>query len=245
MNRVLDIYADADSFFDCRRGLLQCLMTEGMPEPVVRRAEADRLWELHIARNYKERKFDTYNYPQVGIDEDKFKAIFKQRSVEHWATGMYYPTKLTSNLVSKIIDIEGLTDKPMDIKQVRLYVNTYPYDFDEQLTAQLVEAIRYGLRGVVEVKAIYSDPSTQDAKFYGQYNYVFRYNLLLDETSEALMNSFMANPIPETSFIIPDVLVRDNDTFTGNHKDWMQAGLVTLLPALKLLPIDHSLYDYA
>ena len=245
MNREIDIYADADSFFDCRRGLLQCLMTDHITDPEQRKAEGDRLWELYIERNYRARKFDTYNYTHIGIDADRFKAIFDQRSLAHWATGMYYPTKLIKNLVSRIIDIEGLTEKPMDIKEVRLYVNTWPYQFDSEQTAELIESIRVGLRGLVKVQAIYSDPNMHDAKFYGQYNYVFRYNLLLDETCKALVESVQANPIPETNMVIPDVLVRPNDTFGGEHKEWMLASLLLLAPALKLLPIEHSLYDYA
>lgn len=244
MNRVLDVYADADSFFDYRRGLLQYMMTEGIEDPDARKAEGDRLWTLHVERNYKERRFDTFNYPQLGIDEDKFKTIFKQRSLQHWAGGMYYPTRLIKQMVTRIIDIESLTDKPIDIKQVRLYVNTFPYEFDETLTAELVEAIRYGLKGLVSVKAIYSDPSTHDSKFYGQYNYVFRYNMLHDDSSETFNESFKSHPIPETAFVVPDIIVRDNDTFTGNVKDWMLAALLWVGPALKMLPIEHSLYDY-
>lgn len=244
MNRVLDIYADAESFFDYRRGLLQCLMTDHIEDPDKCKAEGDRLWELYIARNYRDRKFDTYNYSHIGIDAERFKAIFDQRSLAHWGTGMYYPTKLIKTMVSRIIDIEGLTEKPMDIKEVRLYVNTWPYEFDTEHTAELIEAIRIGLRGLVKVQAIHSDPSKHDSRFYGQYNYVFRYNLLMDESCRALMESFQANPIPETNFVIPDVLVRPNDTFAGEHKDWMMASLLMVAPAIKLLPIEHSLYDY-
>lgn len=244
MNRVLDVYADAEAFFDYRRGLLQCLITEHITDPEQRKAEGDRLWALYIERNYRERKFDTYNYTHIGIDADRFKDIFNRRGLEHWGTGMYYPTKLIKNMIARIIDIEGLTDKPMDIKEVRLYVNTFPYQFSPEHTAELIECIRYGLKGLVKVQAIYSDPSTHDAKFYGQYNYVFRYNLLLDESFTALSETFMGNPIPDTNFVIPDVLVRPNETFAGPHKDWMMASLLMMAPAIKLLPIEHSLYDY-
>lgn len=244
MNRVLDVYADADSFFDFRRGLLQCLITDHITDPEQRKVEGDRLWELYVARNYRDRKFDTYNYSHIGIDAAKFKAIYDKRSLEHWATGMYYPTKLTGTMIARIIDIEGLTDRPMDIKEVRLHVNTWPYAFDSEQTAELIESLRIGFRGLVKVQAMYSDPSTHDARFYGQYNYVFRYNLLLDESCKALVESVKDHPIPDTNMVIPDVLVRPNETFAGDHKDWMLAGVMLLAPALKLLPIDHSLYDY-
>lgn len=258
MNRTLDVYADVDSFFDYRRGLLQYLMTEkDFPEgynPKTeqeafermedRKSQGDKLWALHVERNYQERRFDTFNYPQFDINEEKFKAIYKERSLKHWATGMFYPTRLIKQLVTRIIDIESLTDKPIDIKEVRLYVNTFPYVLDEALTAELVESIRYGLKGLVAVKAIYSDPATHTAQFYGQYNYVFRYNMMHDESSEAFSESFKEHPIPETAFVLPDVLVRDNDTFAGEVKDWMIASFLWLGPALKLLPIEHSLYDY-
>lgn len=258
MNRVLDIYADADSFFDYRRALLQYLMTESeFPErddltddqaavqTLLRKNRGDQLWELHCAKNYKERRLDTFNFPQLGIDEDKFKALYAERSVKHWATGMYYPSRLIKQLVARIIDIEGLTDKPVDIKEVRVYVNTFPYDFGEELTAQLVEAIRYGLRGVATVKAIHSDPTKHDATFYGQYNYVFRYNMINDSSSKLFSETFQANPIPDTAIVVPNILAREeNNVFATDPKEWMLATFLWLGPALKLLPIEHSLYDY-
>jgi hypothetical protein len=258
MNRVLNIYADADAFFDYRRALLQYLMTEkDFPEPTSplsakeamerlqdRKAQGDRLWTLHCEKNYKERRLDTFNFPQLGIDEAKFKEIFDKRSVDHWATGMFYPSRLITQMVSRVIDIEGLTDKPVDIKEVRLWVNTFPYQFGEDLTAQLVENIRYGLRGIVNVKAIESDPATHDSNFYKQYDYVFRYNMLIDESSRQLMETFKTNPIPDTAFVVPDILAREDGTFASNVKDWMLASYLWLGPALKVLPIEHSLYDY-
>jgi len=254
MNRILDIYADAESFFDYRRGLLQFLMTEGdYPDNGVeltdeqfeaRKALGDSQWEMHIAKNYRDRRLDTFNYPFFGIDEAKYKKILKERSLKHWSTGMFYPTKLADKMIARVIDMEGLTEKPIDIKKVRLFVNTFPYEFGTEMTEALVAHLTTAFKGMIEVKAIHSDPAAQGAKFYGQYQYVFRYNLMLDESSELLMNTFQDNPIPETTFVVPDILVRETDAFAGKVKEWYQAAMTPLAVALKVVPIEHAEYDY-
>lgn len=254
MNRVLDIYADIDSFFDYRRGLLQFLMTEGdYPETGVpfteeqidaRKALGDSQWDMHIAKNYRDRRMDTFNYPFFGIDESKYRKILAERSLKHWAANMFYPTKLNDTLINRVIALEGLTERPIDIKKVRLFVNTFPYAFDSDMSAELVAFLATSFNGLLEVKAISSDPSAQGAKFYGQYQYVFRYNLMLDESSELLMNTFQNNPIPDTTFVVPDILVRETDTFAGTIKEWYQAAMTPLAVSLKVIPIEHADYDY-
>lgn len=244
MNRTLKVYVDVDSLFDYRRALLQYMMTEGIEDPEERVVKGDKLWAAHIERNYKERRFDTFNYPQFSIDEDRFNTIYRQRSVEHWQAGMFYPTRLVKQMIKRIIDIESISDKPLEIKEIKVYVNTFPYEFSEEHLAELEECVRVGLKGLGVVSTFFSNPSDHDAKFYGNYDYVFRYNMVLDESALAFFDSFTANPIPKTSFILPDILARGNDTFSGPPKEWMLAAFLWLGPALKLLPIEHSLYDY-
>lgn len=257
MNKDILIYVDLDALYDYRRGLLQCLLTEKEFPPVpgqtakeevayanLRKSKGDELWEKYISRNYRERRFDTFSYPGLDIDQDKFKAIFAKRSVEHWATGMFYPTALTKRLFSCVMDIENIAERPIEIASIKLFVNTFPYQFDKELTEVLKESLRVNFKGMFEIKTIHSDQSLQDASFYGQYNHVFRYNLLLDETSKSLMDTFTAKPIPDTSFIVPDIQLFGQTTFEGDTKDWMLAAFISLGPALKLLPIEHSLYDY-
>lgn len=245
MNRIINVYADVEAFYDYRRGLLQCLMTKDIKDPDERRYKADKLWEMHIADNYRKRRMDTFNYPEFDIDKEKFAEIYKQRGVEHWATGMYYPTPLIKNLLAKVIDLEGLDDKPLDIKEVRLYVNTFPYDFGQELTDLLIEQIRIGMKGMVTVSAVHSDHSQMDARSYGQYQYVFRYGFMLDTDSTVFMESITANPTPDTFYIIPDIISRDTDVFAGDVKEWMFGALVPLSPVGKFIPIERQLFDYA
>lgn len=244
MNKVIKVYADVEAFFDYRRALLQMLMTEDIEDPDKRKYEADRLWELHIADNYRKRRMDTFNFPDFGIDKARFEKIYKERGIEHWATGMYYQTPLVKNMLAKIIDLEGLEDRPINIKEINLYVNTYPYDFGEELTAELIEHIRVGMKGMVNVGAIHRPHAKLDAKFYGNYNYVFRYAFLLDEDSTAFMESFTGSPSPETAYIVPDILSRDTDLFSGPVKDWIFGAMVPLAPIGRFIPIERSLFDY-
>lgn len=245
MNRVINVYADLESFYDYRRGLLQCLMTKDIEDPDKRKYEADRLWELQIADNYRKRRMDTFNYPEFGIDKETFQEIYKQRGIEHWATGMYYPTPLIKNMLAKVIDLESLEDKPIDIKEIKLYVNTYPYDFGKELTDELVDHLRKGMKGMVTVSAIHAEHAKLDAAFYGQYQYVFRYAFMLDEDSTAFMETMKEHPNPDTTYVIPDIISRDTDMFVGSVKDWMFGALVPLAPAGRFIPLERTLFDYA
>lgn len=245
MNRVINIYASIDSFFDYRRGLLQYLMTKDVEDPDKRKYKADKLWEMHIADNYRKRRMDTFSYPQFNIDRDKFLALYKQRSTEHWEMGMYYPTPLISKILSIVIDLEGLTEKPIDISEMKLFINVFPYQFTNEQLKELAESVRVGLKGTMVVKTIYSDPNSHDSRFYGQYQYIFDYNLITDETSTLFMEGLTSNPIPDTAAIVPDILIRETETFKGPVKDWMFGAYTSLSPLIRLIPTDRSLFDYA
>lgn len=245
MNRVINIYASIESFFDYRRGLLQYLMTKDIEDPDKRKYEADKLWETQVADNYRKRRMDTFNYPQFNIDGAKFKELYKQRSTEHWETGMYYPTPLINKILGVILELEGLNDKPIDISEMKLFINTFPYKFTKEQLQELTESVRIGLKGTMTVKTIYTDPSDHDSRFYGQYQYVFAYNLVSDESSTLFINGIKENPIPDTAAIIPDILIRETDTFKGPVRDWMLGAYTSLSPLIRLIPVERSLFDYA
>ena len=241
MNRLIKVYTELDSLYDYRRGLLQWLLTEGITDDELRKREGDRLWNLHIDKNYRERRMDTFEYPGLKINAERFKALYKERTLTNFL--MYYPTKLSRNLLSSVIDLEQLTDVPITIQGVVLYLNLFPYVFDEELKQDLVEHLGTLFGGRVEVKLIDEDMRKADGSYYRQYNYVFKYNLLGEE-NRVFQETMSKHPNPETAFIIPDVLNREADAFAGSVKDWMFAWSLSVAQVARFIPVGHDLYDF-
>lgn len=243
MNRNLKVYAEVDGFYDIRRGLLQWLLTENIHnDDELRQREGIRLWNIHMARNYAERRMDTFEYPQVGINKEKFDAAYKERKLENFL--MYYPTNMCRQLFQKIIELEQLIEKPIDIKGVTLYVNTWPYEFDEAMKEEFVQHCFSMFGGRFEIKLQHIDVRKAEPYFYRQYNYVFKYDIL-GENSVTFQEKVREQPIPDVTFVVPDILSREADAFEGTVADRIFAWSTTLATVVKFIPIHHAFYDYA
>lgn len=256
MNKTINAYADLDSLFDYRRMLVQKFITAGMaglPENPTddeiadhnerRRLEGDKLWELYIAKNYKERRMDTFDYPFFGFNRDKFRALFKERSLKDWAFG-WYPTNFMNQFVKVVIDQEQLTEAPLAIKGVMLHINTFPYEFDEETRQELIDHCKTRFSGRVDVRVIHADPRPATVSFYKQFDYVFKYDLLLSEDYKPLFKSIGSPAIPGTTFLVPDLLVKEVEDFEGEIGDRIFACSLATAFAFKIIPINRAFYDY-
>lgn len=240
MNREIKLYAELDTLFDYRRGLLQWLMTEGIEDDDKRKAEGDRLWDLHIAKIYKERRMDVFDFPGFKLDA-KFKELYKKRSISNWL--MYYPTNFGKEAIKTILDLEGFTDKPIDVKGITLFLNIAPYELDEEAKEELIEHCTRMFKGLVRVSLVDQDTKYMDASYYSRFNYVYRYDILSGENTETFMKSLKDTPIPEVTFIVPDLLIKEVDTLTGDVADRIFALSIVVAPSMKLIPISHSFFD--
>lgn len=244
MNKTLNVYTELDSVYDSRRGILQHLMVpEGKDPDEVRKAKADNLWDMHIADNYKKRTMDRFEHPLFGINKAKFEEAFAQRGLSHWM--MYYPSNVMYRLLKNVLEMEGLEDKPISIKGIDLFVNVYPYPFDDQLKQSFISFCKTIFKGIVNVKVLDINPAEATAHFYKQFDYVFKYDVLMGKESKALMDSLKANPIPNTTFVVPDIEIKETEHFEGTVYDRLFALSIALAPAFKLIPARHNLYDYA
>lgn len=243
ISRDLLVYTELDSLFDYRRGLLQWLITEEIEEGK-KKEVGDNLWELHLAKNYKERRMDSFEYPFFNINRAKFKELYNQRSLKHWI--MYYPSRLKDFLITSIMDVECMDSRPLNVRSMCLYINTYPYQLDDELKDQLIEHCKRNFGGLSEVKLIEEKPSTLTANYFKQYHYVYKYNLVNDEDSKYFLDSVKDCPVPDTAFIIPDVLVKDSEQLNkdASPSDIIYAFSVTVANAIKIIPIDKKIYDY-
>jgi hypothetical protein len=243
MNRNIKVYTEVQSMYDMRRGLMQWLMTEGIVnDDNLRVREGDRLWSLHINRTYAERRMDLFEYPTFGVTKAKVDALLAEAKLEHWL--MYYPTALCWSMFRKIIELEHLDEKPLDIKGVTLYINTFPYAFDDAMETAFLDHCNTLFGGRFEIKLQNIDTRSAEPFFYQQYNYVFKYDIM-DEPYKAFQTKLMQQPIPKTTFVIPDILSREVEAFAGPVADRIFAYSLTVAQVVKLVPISHAFYDYA
>lgn len=241
MSRTLVVFTELDSIYDSRRGIIQWMMTEGIDNEQQRKTKGDLDWEQHIQTNYQNRRMDTFEYPAFKITKESFEKAYASRSITNWL--MYYPSNVLKKLIKVIIDLEGLMDKPIDIKGVDLHVNIFPYQFDQDLQDKLIDHVQHALGNIVKVKVMNVDTREADSSFYKQFNYVFKYDFLMAEGSSKTMDSLKAFPIPDTGFIVPDILVKEVEGLQGPIADRIFALSVLLAPCLRLVPISHSFYD--
>lgn len=242
MNRLLKAYAEVDGFFDTRRAVLQWLMTEGITDDELRKREGDRLWEMHMAKNYRERRMDTFEFPGLGINRERFKEVWVKRSLEHFL--MAYPTNMPTMMLSKILELEQLTDKPIDIKGVTLYINIFPYAFDDLMKEDFVAHCNSMFGGRFEIKLLNVDSREAEPNFYRQFDYVFKYDIMGEE-HKAFQTNIIKQPTTGTSFVVPDILANEVDTFKGSVADRIFAYSMTVAAVLTLIPISHDFYDAA
>ena len=257
MNRVIQVYTEVDCIYDVRRALTQKwlvkdlihpnpdLLSDAEHEEYVKklRYEGDRLWEQHIEKNYRERRMDRFEYPGLSFNRALFEELFAQRSLSDFTFG-YYKTKFTQQFLKTILDLEMMTESPISFNKIILFVNVFPYDMDKEMQKELVDHLQTHFGGRVEVKTVNSRTPTHDVVYYKQFDYVLKYDLLLGSSSKTLCESVGSIPIPGTTFIIPDILVKESDEFTGEISDRIFASTLQLAPVFKLMPIHHSFYDY-
>jgi len=258
MNRVIQCYTEVDSIYDARRGITQKWMVRDLINPnadqmsdaeyaeymKLLRYEGDARWEKFAEKNYKERRMDRFEYPGLTFNREQFNELYKARSLSDFGFG-YYKTKFTQNFLKTVLDMELLSETPISFSKIVLHVNIYPYAMDEEMRKDLVDHLQLRFGGKVEVKTINSRSSTHDVSFYKQFNYVMKYDLLIGEDSKILSESVGSIPIPETTFIIPDILVKESDEFTGEIADRIFSSTLQLAPVFRIMPIHHSFYDYA
>lgn len=242
MNKVLEVYTELDSLFDSKRAMIQHLMVPELIDNEGLKQKADTLWDLHIAKNYKERRLDTFDFPNFGINREKFDALYDKRHLGHWS--VYYPTPLIRKIVKLIVELEGIANKPLEVSSMNIVVNTFPYILDDELQDELVNQLQTALKGLGRVKLTHTDPAKHDANYYSRYNYVFKYDLLSSKDSKLFSETVAQRPIPDVTFIIPDILLNDTGEFKGPVVDIIFAMSMPLIATLKLVPVSHDVYDY-
>jgi hypothetical protein len=242
VNKSLTIYTELDSIYDPRQAILSWLATEGISDITLRKAEADRKWGLFFEKNYRNRRLETYEFPDFGITREKFEKAYAARSLSQWA--LYRPSNVLKKLLKTVFEIEQLEDTPLGIKGVTLYLNYFPYQLDPDLQAKLTDYVNQGLRGIVEIKLVNSNPVEQTTSYYKQFHYVLKYDILLGKDSKAFTESLATHPIPEVAFFVPDVFLSSPEGLDKPPADILFGLSLAAAASARLIPISHDFYDY-
>lgn len=253
MNKTIYAYADLDSIYDPRRAIIQKYLMQDVPYPAETATDAeflkytqegDRRWEAKIEPNYLVRRLDTYEYPSVGLNKEKFFELYKARSVKDWATGWFYPTNFMNRFLKLVIDSEQLTEVPISINTIQLTINTFPYEFPDDMLESLKAHCHERFGGRVQVKTTFVDTSKLTVLYYKQFAYVFKYDLFLVADYKAFFESVGSPPIPDTTFLIPDILVEENENFEGDIGERIFSLGLGFAHMLRTIPVAHLFYDY-
>lgn len=243
LNRMLRIYVELDSLFDFRRGLVQKQLVAGkrFNSDAERVIEADRLWEMYVEKRYRKRVLDVFDIPELNVSTEQYRKDLKARTITDFE--MYHPSAIEKSMFKMIMDLEMMEDTTPSIKGATLYVNTFPYLLDDELNAQLRDSVSRRFGGRYGVEIVHSDPSAFTALTYGQYDYVFKYDILLGNY-EWFLRSLMDTQIPGTTFIVPSLFHEMNEMVKGTPEDMIYAVAPTLSPAVKIVPCSVEVYDY-
>lgn len=244
INRIIKVYIGLEDLFDCRRGILQYLLTEGKtyPSDEAHKQDGDRLWDLYMASNYRQRRMDKFDVPELKLTTEAFKAAYKKRNASQFL--MFYPNPMEVHLFKMIMEMEMLEDPTPSIKGGKLYVNTFPFVLDAELNALLLESLKVRFSGRFDIQLVHSDPSAFTAATYGQYNYVFKYDILIGNY-EWFIKSLAETQIPDTAFFVPALFTKEDNMIVGTPEDMIYATAATLAPTVKFIPVNPSIYDYA
>lgn len=242
MNDVLRLYTEIDSLFDSKRGLVQKKICGGIDDLETDLAnklkESDVVFSKVFLDKYKKRQHHLFNVPEYGITPGWFIEAYKNRSIEDF--DYYYPTPLCDGLFKIAMALEVSASGGFDFNEVVLDVNIYPYAFNEAEKELIISSLSDKFKGSIKINILSVNSTTLTSSFYGEYNTVFKADLLHDNLKFA--ESLQSNPIPKTKFIVPAIHYKQTE-FKGNPEQALKLFALTSSPVMSLVVRDKGLYD--
>lgn len=241
MNKEIKVYTELDSWFDYRKGLIMGLLADNSLPLEQRLTNAHTKWEQHIKKQYEDRRFDIYHYPSANINADDFKRAYDQRNINSFI--YYMPSNLGSLLLKTIMETEYEYEQLTNIKSFSITVNTFPYVLDEEQQKELINSLQGRFKGRHPITLIHKDVTKATPSFYRTFNYVYKYDILLNDY-KSFMEALPKEPIPETVFFVPDVLLKPVEHITGKPHTVLEAFGLTIVNIMSIKPIPKSIYDH-
>lgn len=224
---VFNVYVDLDCFVDVRRSILQSLIGE---------MDFDKTFP-----NYRNRRIDSFATPSLPFTDEDYKQRYDNRNLSDLAGVIETP--LMSKLLIIILNVDKLIGKPININKVNITINLNRYDgFNDELCNEFKAALTRGMRFNHSVDFVSIPASQQNSAFFKPFSHVFKYDLLLSKDYIHFLESLEKNPIPETKFIVPPLLLKENNVLQNSPEEMILATSVMTSSFLKLIPWDVKLY---
>lgn len=196
-----------------------------------------------FAKTYKERRIDIFNKPEIGVTQEAYAELYKNRDISIFM-GKILPTPLLTSVLGIILDFDQLVGKPINLGTITHHVNIYPYELDDDLANSLTESLSAVLPYTHDIVLVKVPPKELVPSYFRKFDHVFKYDLL-GENSEEFCKSLPTNPIKDVKFHIPDLFMKEpGNDLQGSPKDVILKMSVVLAPFITLIPISHAVYDY-
>ena len=224
---VFSVYVDLDCFVDVRRSILQRL-----------------IGDMDFAKtfpNYYKRKMDSFATPSLPFTDEQFKEAYENRNLSDLSGVIETP--LMSKLLIILLNVDKLVGKPISINKVNITVNLNHYDgFDDELCREFTAALTRGMRFNHQVDFVNVPAFKQTSTFFKSFSHVFKYDLLLSKDYLKLFESLEKTPIPDTKFIVPPLMLKENAVLQNSPEEMILASSVVVSSFLKLIPWDIKLF---
>ena len=167
-----------------------------------------------------------------GVDDDVFRTLYADRmNNPDKVLGNSPLTSIPAILSKHILAHSGSADAQFVGSRLRLHINTWPYQFTEEVTDIFVRTLATWLKGteyLTEIKAVYLPPSALTPRYIMEmgYDVLYMYDLLawINAQGEALIKlvlptislvtpRLMRNPDAEELKLIPAAF-KGRDLFT-------------------------------
>ena len=203
MKNTLDIYSELNSFFDIRRGIITHLAREN--------GFLDFKWE-QFDSIYQKRKMDYFNRPSIGITPEGYAERYDRRSIDDWADSnecYFYPTNLASEMFQLVRGIEFGSTQTIMVEKMNLTINCFPFILSNELKAELIVSLQSTFKFPVGIKIVYLPYEKLTAPYLNMFDYVFKYDLLIDKNSKAWFETVGELNRYGTKYIVPDLLAKN------------------------------------
>lgn len=179
------IYVELDALLDTR------LVTVAKIDP-----EAGA--KLVDLRSYYERLIDDFS--EVGVDRQKFLEAYRRRDIETLKYARM--TGMVVWLAKMVMELEIQSATTPFITELKVEINTYPYDLDEETRRAIGEAVSYYVGKTTPIAVVYYPPEMVDPEFCRKrYGAMMMYDA--NDWIRRYAHALSTHGIPQVTMIAP------------------------------------------
>ena len=242
MNRI-DIFTDIASLFDLRRGIITHIAREHNP---------NFTWSL-FDPIYQKRKMDYFIREDIGITPEKYKERYSRISIDDWADEKecyFYPTHLTDSMLQIVRGLEYGETATILMDKLTLTVNTYPFEFSEELRNHLYISLKGAFKIPIDIRFVRLVEDELTGPYLNNYHYVFRYDQLISEKNKVWFDTLKDIRNLGTKYIVPDLLAKNYDPESAgvlrsvSVKEHIGKLSAVMGGTVFFIPVDKKIYQF-